>query len=71
MGSAWSQVETCSVVGSDWCKSPPHVESPVAARAECFACGLRVCTSPSCSRIRSWYTYGRKRICKTCEVQDG
>jgi hypothetical protein len=60
-------VNTCSVVADETCKSPANLEPQQNVRAECFACGQPVCTSPSCSRVRDYLGYGRKRICTDCE----
>lgn len=39
-----------------------------ATKATCFACGLPVCTK--CSRIRTWFHFGRKRVCENCDEDD-
>lgn len=70
-------IRTCEVSGED-CTAPagyqiggpggPIVENEFnSTRATCFACGLPVCTS--CSRRRSWFKYGRRRVCEDCEEQ--
>ena len=59
-------VETCAVVWDESCKAPANLDPPERARCTCFACGLPVCSA--CSRIRDYLWYGRKRICKTCDM---
>jgi hypothetical protein len=54
----------CNQVGSG-CKAPPAIAG-YNTRAECFACGLPVCTNPSCSKRIQWYRYGRRRVCVGC-----
>lgn len=37
------------------------------AHRKCFGCGLPVCES--CSRMRPWYRWKRKRICDDCHQE--
>jgi len=60
---------TCNVVATGDCRSPANLEPPVRCRATCFACGMSVCTDPGCSRRRTYYGYGRRRICADCAEQ--
>lgn len=39
------------------------------ARAECFVCGLAVCTNPACSRRMPYHRYGIRRVCAKCQEQ--
>jgi hypothetical protein len=55
----------CDVVNGG-CLAPPGFTDS-HTRATCFACGLPVCTE--CSRVRRWYRYGRRRICRSCETE--
>lgn len=41
----------------------------IETKAECFACGLSICISKNCSRRIQYYRYGRRRICKSCEIE--
>jgi hypothetical protein len=64
--------EFCEVVLDNNCTAPPEDhEKPSpdcpGTRARCFACGLPAC--PSCSTIRRYHSYGRQRICATCEQE--
>jgi hypothetical protein len=56
----------CNVVNEN-CKAPP-MGFQTNTRAECFGCGLFVCTNPACSTRILWYGYGRKRICYHCKI---
>ena len=64
-------VETCSVGWDNDCTSPANLYPPERARATCFACGLPVCVSPGCSKVLTYKWYGRKRICRTCAIENG
>ena len=58
-------IETCCVM-DQFCTSPANLFPPVRAGGHCFACGQAVCTE--CSSIRSYYGYGRVRLCNNCQV---
>lgn len=64
-------VETCKEVYDNDCKSPANMEPLDPCRSMCFACGEHVCTSPGCSRVRTYLGYGRKRLCRTCAEMNG
>lgn len=57
----------CDVVNAG-CKAPPALAFS-NTKAECFACGLPVCTA--CSSRRQYQAYGIKRICAKCQEQYG
>lgn len=63
----------CCVVAGNSCKAPANfdMEGERGARAECFACGDKVCTSPDCSLILAYLNFGRRRICTTCQETHG
>lgn len=52
-------------VANPGCKAPPFLASS-NTKAECFKCGLAVCTNSECSRRRVYGKYGRKRLCSHC-----
>lgn len=57
------------------CTAPPAMADSYT-RGTCFACGLPVCvnpgdeTDPGCSRVMVWSHYGRRRVCRGCEVDN-
>lgn len=59
-------IKTCCVV-DQFCKAPANLEPPVEARCTCFVCGQAVCSN--CSSIRSYYHYGKVRMCNSCQVE--
>lgn len=58
-------IETCCVV-NQFCLSPANLEEPVPVRTKCFSCGQAVCTK--CSDIRTYWQYGRVRLCDNCQI---
>ncbi len=57
--------DICCVV--DCFCTAPAMEPQPRLRAECFACGQKVCLK--CSSRRDYYSYGKVRLCNTCQVQ--
>ena len=58
--------KTCCVV-NQFCLSPANLEEPVPLKSTCFICGEYVCKE--CSSRRKYLSYGRVRICDTCQVE--
>ena len=58
-------------VAEDGCKAPPNCDPVQETRASCFSCGLPVCTDEGCSKVRSYMSYGRRRICADCASMHG
>jgi hypothetical protein len=55
---------TCDVIlNTKACVAPPGSRE-TSIRSVCFACGKHACTS--CSKIRDYLTYGKRRICNDC-----
>lgn len=63
-GRLISGAHMCSSVGAG-CKAPPSL-SFSHTRAECYGCGLAVCTATACSKRVMWYG-ARRRICMSCQ----
>lgn len=63
MGNLWG---TCCVV-DEFCTSPANVDPPVRLRRKCYSCGDFVCRM--CSSMRNYYSYGKQRLCNTCQTQ--
>lgn len=64
--STMPEIRACNIVDPG-CTAPPGERVGgdfESTRASCFACGLPVCLN--CSAIRTWFSYGRRRICRSC-----
>lgn len=56
----------CCVV-DQFCTAPANVNYSVHAKGICYSCGENVCVE--CSSIRTYYSYGKVRLCNDCQVQ--
>lgn len=58
-------------VANQFCLCPPQNHEPSredrSTSCECFACGQYVCIS--CSNVRNYLEYGRKRLCDDCQIE--